>query len=315
MKKNNLIELVILSFLGIAVLISLFLPQLPNIVNNQKVIQLSIILRESDNYLWSNTRLGLEYACNELNAELRFLTLSTTDDSNEQIEIVKREIESGADAVLVVPADPMAFSEWVSSQKDICPIVCMESMVSGTELTISPDYDSIGKSLALAARHRWRGQTICLLDTSSARTGISACVDAAEKTLNEFNIPVKRIKLNDVQIKDNLKALLAEHNSSTLITFDPYSTELAAKYKENNSLDFKLYGTGVSAYITSCMERGTITAIAAWSDYAAGYLAAENAIMLARGKPVNFEPLPFKIIRGENMYVSENEKLLFPVIS
>lgn len=315
MKKNNLIQLIILFILGAAVLFSLLLPQLPHINNNKEIIQLSMILREADNALWSNTRLGLEQASNEFDAELRFLTLSKTDDYNEQIELVKREIDGGADAIIIVPVNPDKFSDWLETQKNICPIVCIESPVENTDLTISPDGELLGSKLAEAARHEWRGNTICLIDNSGLRTGIKTRIDATEKTLNKYNIPVKRLLLSDNQIYTNLPSLLLQHNSSTVITFEPYCTELAAKCKENNKLDFKLYGTGVSTYIAGCMERGTINAIAAWSDYATDYLAAQNAILLSRDKKVTFNSLPFRIIYWEDMYETENEKLLFPVIS
>lgn len=315
MKKNNLIQLVVLFVLGAAVLFSLLVPQLPHLNNNEEIIQLSMILPEPDNYFWSNTRIGLEQASNELDAELRFLSLSTPNNFDEQIELVKREIDGGADAIIIVPVNPSAFSQWLSKQKNTCPIICLESNVKNANLTISPESEKLGTSLAQTAKNDWTDGTICLIDCSEARTGITSRIDAAEKTLNEYNIPVKRLVLSDKQISSNLKSLLIQYNSSYVITFEPYSTELVAKCKESNNLDFKLYGTGVSTYITGCMERGTINAIAAWSDYAAGYLAAQNAILLSRNKKANFDSLPFRIIYLEDMYETENEKLLFPVIS
>lgn len=315
MKKNNLIQLIILFILGAAVLFSLLLPQLPHINNAKEIIQISMILRESDNSLWSNTRLGLEQASNELDAELRFLSLSKTDDFNEQIELVKREIDGGADAIIIVPVNPDKFSQWLETQKNTCPIICIESKTQNANLTISPDCELLGTELAEAARSQWQGNTICLIDNSGSRTGITTRIDAAEKALTEYNIPVKRLILSDNQILTNLPSLLLQNNSSTVIAFEPYSTELAARCKEDNKLDFKLYGTGVSTYIASSMERGTINAIAAWSDYAVGYLAAQNAISLSRNKKATFDSLPFRIIYWEDMYETENEKLLFPVIS
>lgn len=315
MKKNNLIQLAILFILGAAVLFSLLLPQLPHISNNEEIIQISMILRESDNSLWSNTRIGLEQASNEFNAELRFLSLSKTDDYNEQLELVKREIDGGADAIIIVPVNPDEFSNWLSNQKISCPIISIESPIKNANLTISPDCQMLGTALANAAIHRWRGNTVCLIDTSLSRTGITARIDAAEQTLKKHNIPVKRITISDNQILNDLPSLLLQYNSSDVITFEPYSTELAAKCKEDNKLDFKLYGTGVSTYIAGCMERGTINAIVAWSDYATGYLAAQNAILLSRNKKPTFDSLPFRIIYWEDMYETENEKLLFPVIS
>ena len=55
--------------------------------------------------------------------------------------------------------------------------------------------------------------------------------------------------------------------------------------------------------------------MAAWSDYAAGYLTVEGAILAARGTPCEREPLLFSVVRGEDIYDPDNQKLLFPVTS
>ena len=55
--------------------------------------------------------------------------------------------------------------------------------------------------------------------------------------------------------------------------------------------------------------------MAAWSDYAAGYLAVESAVKAVRGEKIETELLPFSVVRGEDIYDPDNEKLLFPVAS
>ena len=93
------------------------------------------------------------------------------------------------------------------------------------------------------------------------------------------------------------------------------STRQAAEYKESEELAFALYGVGTSTAITVSLERGTIAAAAAWSDYAAGYLAVRQAVEAAQGNSRSLESLAFSIVRGEDIYAPENQKLLFPVTS
>ena len=48
--------------------------------------------------------------------------------------------------------------------------------------------------------------------------------------------------------------------------------------------------------------------------FAAGYLAVGAAVRAAQGQgPFQIEPLEFVMVRQENMYNPENQKLLFPV--
>lgn len=56
--------------------------------------------------------------------------------------------------------------------------------------------------------------------------------------------------------------------------------------------------------------------MAAWSEYAAGYLAVQQAVGAAGEKT---EPLtgtlPFSVVGGDEIYEPEYQKLLFPVTS
>ena len=72
---------------------------------------------------------------------------------------------------------------------------------------------------------------------------------------------------------------------------------------------------GSAAAVTAQLERGNIAAIAAWSDYAAGFLAVRRAVNAVRGREGTLSPLPFFILREEDIYAPENQKLLFPIMS
>ena len=71
----------------------------------------------------------------------------------------------------------------------------------------------------------------------------------------------------------------------------------------------------MTSRIAAWLERGTISAVAAWSEYAAGYLAVQQAAGAAREKtePLT-ETLPFSVVGGDEIYESEYQKLLFPVM-
>ena len=85
--------------------------------------------------------------------------------------------------------------------------------------------------------------------------------------------------------------------------------------REAEGRSFALYGVGTTAAITAQLERGSVAAMAAWSDYAAGYLAVRRAAEAARGEEGELAALPFLILRGEDIYAPENQKLLFPIMS
>ena len=301
-KKSNLIQIGILAVLGLAVVLSLVVPQLFRGRGAPQLLSLSVLLRDTDSSGWTAARQGMEQAADELGAELRFLTLSTANDSAEQESLLLREIEGGAAALVVVPADPEAPNDDLRRWMPVCPIVTLESPMEGAADVVAPDNAALGRRLAEALLEDWDGGEVLLLDTAGRCTGVTDRLAAAEETLAAAGIPSRRSEY-------------LEDGAAWVMAFEPAATQRAAERKEAEGRTFALYGVGTATAITAQLERGTIAAMAAWSDYAAGYLAVRRAVNAARGEEGEAGPLPFSILRGEDIYAPENQKLLFPIMS
>ena len=301
-RKSNLIQIGILAVLGLAAVLSLILPQLLREEREPQLLSLSVMLRDTDSSGWTIARQGMEQAAYELGAELRFLTLTEANDSAEQEDLLLREIDGGAKALVVVPANPTTLRAALDQWLLVCPTVTLESSMKGAAGTVSPDNPLLGQRLAEALLEDWDGGEVLLLDTSCA--GVLDRLEAAEEVLQEAGVPTRRVW-----------SLPEEGEPRWVMAFEPSATQTSAEKKEAEGWDFALYGVGTAAAITAQLERGNIAAIAAWSDYAAGYLAVRRAAEAARGEEGEVTPLPFSILREEDIYAPENQKLLFPVMS
>ena len=170
---------------------------------------------------------------------------------------------------------------------------------------VSPDNPEVGRQLAQALLEDWEGGEVLLLDNSAACPETAQRLAGAQETLSQAGVPFRPVSALP---QDGLSI-------QWVITFEAGATRQAAEYKESEELAFALYGVGTSTAITVSLERGTIAAAAAWSDYAAGYLAVRQAVEAAQGNSRSLESLAFSIVRGEDIYAPENQKLLFPVTS
>ena len=302
-KKSNLIQIGILAVLGLAVVLSLVIPQLFRGRGEAQLLSLSVMLRDTDSSGWTVARQGMEQAADELEAELRFLTLTSANDSAEQESLLLREIEGGAAALVVVPADPENPSDGLRHWMPVCPIVTLESPMEGAAGVVAPDNAALGRQLAEALLEDWDGGEVLLLDTAGRCAGVSARLEAAEETLSAEGIPARRAEA------------LPEEPPRWVMAFETSLTQRTAEGREAGGRDFALYGVGSAAAITAQLERGNLAAIAAWSDYAAGYLAVRRAVNAVRGTGGALGPLPFFILREEDIYAPENQKLLFPIMS
>lgn len=303
MKKNNLVEIVLLGVLGALALLTLIVPQLLRDRDEPRLLSLSVLLRDTENSNWPVKRQGMEQAADELGAELRFLTLTVPNDSREQEELLRREVEGGADALVAIPADPEALHLALLRLSEPCPVVTLECAMEGEAGVVSPDNEQMGLRLAEALLEDWNSGQVLLLNAADAYPEAAVRLEAAREALAGYGVPVRMVDA------------LPEAEGRWVMAFESGSTLQAAEYKEAEDRSFALYGVGASTAITTRLEKGTITAIAAWSDYAAGYLAVRQAVQAVREGPQSPEELPFSIVRGEDIYAPENQKLLFPVMS
>ena len=304
-KRNDMIQLSILVVLGTSVLLSLALPQLARERSSPQLLALSVLLRDTDSSSWTVARQGMEQAADELGAELRFLTLSSPDDGREQEDLLRREIEGGAQALVVVPADPDSLTGALSRLPAGCPVVTLESAVEGSAGVIAPDNAQLGRQLSQTLLEDWTGGTVLLLDTAEQKTGVADRLLAAQEILLSANVPVQRAS----------SLPEGEDLPPWVMAFELSATQSAADAKEAGALPFALYGVGSTTSVTARLERGVIAAAAVWSDYAAGYLAVRQAADAALGTTHEAIPLTFSILRGEDIYEPDNQKLLFPVTS
>ena len=185
-RRSALIQLASLTALGAAVALTLLLPQMSGLHRRPQPLELSVIIREQDSSLWTNTRMGMEQAAGELGAELRFLTLATANDGREQWELLQREIEQGADALVVAPADPAALEKSLGELDRDVPVVILESPLEGADLSVVVPNAEMGASLAQAALEDWKGGTVLLLDTAPHCTAVAqrlaaVLIDKAEE--------------------------------------------------------------------------------------------------------------------------------------
>lgn len=308
-QKQDWIQLAILVILGVAVILSLVLPQFSQNREPDPPLSLSVLLRDTDSSLLGNARLGMEQAADELDAELRFLTLSSPNDSAEQAELLRRELEGGADGIIISPTAPTQLAQVLEGFDRPCPVVCLESDMPWAAGVIAPDNSQLGQALAQAVIDDWTGGTVLLLDTAGDCTAVLERLFAAQRALDDAGIPTHLQTAGADVLAEQLPDLLSESGSRWVMAFEPSATLAAAEA----GTGCPLYGVGANAAIAARMEQGDIIAAGVWSDYAAGYLAVAQTIAAIGKEPLSPTPLTFSILREEDIYEPENQKLLFPV--
>lgn len=318
MKRKSIIQLAILLALGLGVLMSLVTFDTALFHRTKEPTEISVIIREAESAGWSAARQGMEQAAADYGAELRFLTLSTANNAQEQRELLKREISGGADGIVLIPADPVFLEEDVREASGRVSIVTLESDMTGqgARAFVSVDNQALGEALGRAALNgSSEGGRVLIINSAPTSLGISQRLQAAVQVLEDAGRQVNIcVPDGSGSLSRSLEQSLMVSRTDVVLTLEAPALEAAAQILRTWTSPPLIYGMGATGMIASYLEQGLINAIAARNEFSAGYLAVEAAVRTAEGQSYEkTAPLEFSMIRKENMYDSENQKLLFPV--
>lgn len=314
-EKNSRLQLVVLLIVGGLVVLSLAIQALP-FKERQPLVEVSIVMRETQSSIWSSTRLGMEQAAYDLGGELRFLVSEMDNDQEEQTALLLRELQGGTDAVVVVPVDPENLEDMLNKNSADLPVISIESCLSDSRICVSPHNGEIGTALANSMEDI-ANTGFLLLDTGGKSTGVQERLQSCYDTLLALGGRVKICKLTVSEMQEKLPTLLKESDLQVVVAFEASATEALIATQKALPPTVMLYGVGSTSGIVFALEEEKIKSVAAWSDYAIGYLAVQAAIAAKRGEKVehNGYRVRFSIVKGEDIYEENNQKLLFPVIN
>ncbi len=313
MSRKVLFQLV-LPLIGLSILFWLLAFAPGERKNQPALLEMSVILRDGDGAV-STMRRGMEQAAEDLNVELRFLTPTADNSAAEQAHLLERETAGGTQAILLLPADRGVLGEAVSAAAGRTALVTVETDMTewGAGAAVTMDHQALGEALGEAACNGVpTGGTVLLLDSLPGDNGIRERMLAARETLERAGRQVRiyQWSADTASFTDILRI----ERPGAVVAFEAAVLAEAAELARSNESFPLLYGCGSTPAIAAALEEGRVTAIAALNVFSAGYLAVEAAAALARHEDWTGVPtVAFSIVRQENMYDNDNQKLLFPV--
>lgn len=309
-----------LIFLYVMFLVLLFLMCSTDLIIREperEIYQIAVIIEDtrSDNY--SNFRKGMDQAAMEFNVDVHFFTLYEKSDAEQQMELMEREQQDGADALIVVPAD----EERVVRKSMAVPVVFLQPDVMGNSGVgnIVIDYEQMGRQLAHEMLKKIPADCSVWMLTDPARQSSMdrLFLKGADTVFMEEGRRICVIERNeetgfsislDALDTDEKVVLLAENSEilievSGMLTDDPAASEHICG----------LYGRGNTVPILNDLDRGHITGICVTDDFSIGYLSVRAAVQALEGADSVPVMADIYYIEKENLREPDYEKLLFPI--
>ena len=121
--------------------------------------RISIIVYGTNLDRWAFMREGISQGAKDFGAEVSVINMSSEADAKEQIDLLSREIENGAQGILMAAADSEAVNEAVTAATAKVPVLMIETGIKDSDKTLgllaADDY-GMGKMLGemVGSEHR-----------------------------------------------------------------------------------------------------------------------------------------------------------------
>lgn len=306
-------------FLFLIVLFLLSYVNLSIFEKQERIFNISVIIHEKEDLYWKNVRKGMDQAALDYQTDLNFITLYDDNSTLQQLDRLRREIENGADAVIISPANNAALSKGFDNMGIHIPVVLINSGILSQKVSavVAPDNFLMGQEILIAAVGEGSKDKVIIIGDLMTRADIAARYEGAISVLKQNNIDYLYAECSDKEaVETCMEEFVKGGESYTMIALEEkyvmWAAELIDKSFVPSSLH--LYGIGSNNQIIAYLESGIIRSIAAPDNYDMGYFAVQTAIESVRGiKSHSDIMIDHMIVYPGTIYNKENEKRLFPI--
>ncbi|HOO27059.1 MAG TPA: substrate-binding domain-containing protein [Lachnospiraceae bacterium] len=288
----------------------------------EPVFNISLIVYGNSTDRWENLKQGAERAADGTSAEINLITMSSDLNAKEQISLINREIENGADALMIAACDSEKIEEYFKGLSVKIPVVFVQNGFEDNTDTwyISADNYAMGHTLGnvIAANEKsWIKAAI--ISDRTERKNVADRFDGVYDSLVQYADEVVIWERNenerDSQTMLFLQRELTEEAVDVVVALDTSSMEALMDAIENLNKNIKVYGIANSDKAVYYLDNGKIKALIFQNEFSIGYLGVKVILNeTAYNKKRIFNLIKYETVNKDNMYSEEYQKLLFPFV-
>ncbi len=278
---------------------------------------------DGTNDFWTSLISGTRMAAQEYNASIEVMAPDREQDVERQNELLEQAIAMKPDALLMSPSSYTASNDLLREARDKgIPIVFIDSYTEENiqDLTVATDNLEVGRMLGEYVQGLL-GEDSKIAIVSHMQ-GVSTAVEREQGFREGLGEKAKNIV--DVVYCNSMfdlatsltEELMEKYPDLEMIAgMNEYSSVGAARaVKAAGAQDrIKVVGVDSSQEAVQLMEQDIFKAFVVQKAFKMGYIGVRETIRLLQGESVekNIDS-GCELVTPENMYSSENEKLLFP---
>lgn len=313
MKKHKKIFLYIFAFVFFAEILYLLF-QADALDQNASPPRVSVILYEGAADQWVSLDIGIKQACEELDINTPVTKLSDRTDPAQQKALIDREIEDGAKGLIIAANNSALFPDYLEEIRTQVPVVLVEPVSDDRMPIVSLDDADMGRRLAAGLVSKEK--SVVVLKENMQRQNIRLRYEAFTEQCKKNGIKITEWEsAGDKNTVKYLTGKLSKAPWSAVVAFDPETLENMIDATLASKSEPRLYGIGGSEKILYYLDRQLVVEICYGNEFGVGF---NGMITLAKAMGLkadgSLSDTGSVLVRKDNLYSANLEKLLFPII-
>lgn len=312
-KKGFVLTEVILMIMVIGLALMMILGQ-----NKKALDKVSVILENAGDSQWSALKYGLKMAAEEQGIELAVVDVEEGLDAETQKKVFEREIEDGADALIVQPVLDKNDQEVLKKIEKRVPVMLVGYEAEKGETrydlpVIKEDNYEMGQALAEEMLKDFEGnieeKKIGLLLASTDSNMLSSRECGFKDALEDKNANILELSLDALLNREEN----TESKVDIVIALDDSNLTAIGEYLASSQPHGELlYGIGQSTEAIYYLDKGIAECVVVPDEFNVGYQSLSE---VARKLDHYFENMKkqtvsYSVIRKETLFSKENQELL-----
>ncbi len=307
-------------------LVILYLLSSTDLIIKEKKVEIypvSVVIGDVTDDYYVNFRKGVDQAADEYNVDVSFITLYEEDDPEEQMDLVRREIDDGARAVILEPLDSVYAMQMMDGIAYGSPIIILGGILPSEQVmgAVTTDKQESGRKLADAIMEENTpdipvyvfARTVQYGSTGEMYRGLADCL-----TENGYTVVLCEKSGADTYRKVIEGTVYPGNGRAVVAALDPFSTaeaaEIISKSPVYGNYISGLYGVGTLPSVLDQMDKGIIRGMIVSNEFEMGYLCVQKAVEAIEksGKREQII-LDSYYIEREALRDQAYEKILYPI--
>lgn len=287
----------------------------------EEVHKVSVIVNNSSSDRWIPMRAGLLQAASDYGIDLNFVSAGVFQTAEEEIALMNRELENGAEGILVQMISSEEQTEELAEISARTALMLLETDVMPEDVYAFAGVDNaaLGAALAEAIRSDFgddlAGKTIGVLCGSQKQAAMRQRLEGFTESISDTKAVIEWIIDGTYDGKSGGDAMQRAGQVDIVAALENDETERMIDMLETKARE-GLYGVGCSEKTVYYLDKGVLRALVVPNEFHMGYQsmkAIANQLCYRLAKAENCET-EYLVVTRENLYEENNQKVLFPIV-